>query len=204
MIRPRHALALLLLLPVLTACGGSGSDTGTNSSEAPRCDSVWIDGKTLPEGYEGCIRSDGDLEAAVSTPCDEGRDIVTYEPDGDGFFTETDGKIVQAGEDYANDPAYTAANEACAGAPAADEDATTATCAEVWIVGETLPEDYTGCDAAAGERDLGVKDCDSTGQYAGFMGEGGEVFALLGGEIVSEDADDTTAYDAFYQDCFTG
>lgn len=113
----RSVVAVALLF-ALTACGGGGSASGGDEFQESvdamgKCSAVWIDGKTLPEKYEGCIREDGDIEAGASFECEDGSSIYTYEPDSSGFYTEASGKIVEAGEDYANDPGYAALMDAC-------------------------------------------------------------------------------------------
>jgi hypothetical protein len=52
-------------------------------------------------------------ELGVKTPCPTGADLVTYEPPGDGFFTNKDGEIVDGGEDYAEHPDYKPRFEEC-------------------------------------------------------------------------------------------
>lgn len=114
---PRCVVAFVALI-ALAACGGGGSDSGGDDFQGSidamgKCSDVWVDGETLPKGYEGCVREDGDIEAGVSFECEDGSSIYTYEPSGSGFYTEANGTIVEAGEDYANDPGYAKLTEAC-------------------------------------------------------------------------------------------
>lgn len=108
-------LACLALL-LVAACGGENDAPGAGGGGAPdedrtsspACTDIWVAGQTLPEGYEGCTRPDGDLEAAVSYECTDGGDLVGYD---DRFYVVTPGKIAEiSGED---DPSYAAAYDAC-------------------------------------------------------------------------------------------
>lgn len=115
----RTATALLVLPLLLTGCGGSDDDgpdvnvDGSDPDSTPACADVWVAGEKLPDGYAGCM--DGDtLIASTASECASGdADLVTYEPDGSGFFTLADGTIVEAGEDYANTPEYGPRFEDC-------------------------------------------------------------------------------------------
>jgi hypothetical protein len=80
--------------------------------DLPECADVWVDGRKLPEDYEGC--RDGDTAtAAVSVPCGD-EDIYTHEPDDEsGFFTDRQGVIHDAGANYASDPVYKKVYASC-------------------------------------------------------------------------------------------
>jgi hypothetical protein len=126
MIRLRHTLSLLLVVPILTACGGASDDApnAAASSDSPAAI---------------------DASPAESKP----------------------------------------------------------KCADVWSPGKTIDDAYTGCEPADGEQDLGVKPCSTgSGTFAGYHGQGTEMFAILGQAVVDEDDADLTAYDKFYADCF--
>lgn len=102
---------VLAALLALAGCGSSGSDPILDSvAKMSKCSAVWVDGQTLPAKYEGCIRPDGDIEAAVSYNCTDGAgDLAGYD---DKFFARVGAKIHSyAGDD---DPAYTKEFDTCA------------------------------------------------------------------------------------------
>ena len=86
----KKLLAAVLLAAALTACGG-GNDEPTKepadspsesaaAAELPACPDVWVDGKTLPADYAGCVGEDGKTVAADAKPCGDGPDqYVRYE-----------------------------------------------------------------------------------------------------------------------------
>jgi len=78
----KKLLAAVLLAASLAACGG-GSDEPTQepaespsesaaAAELPKCSDVWVDGKTLPTDYDGCVGDDGKTVAADVQPCGSG------------------------------------------------------------------------------------------------------------------------------------
>ena len=123
----RPIIATLLSLIVLAACGGQENKPTDEvretidaiqdeTAEWPKCSDVWIEGKKLPDDYEGCVRTVGDdevAEAGVKIPCPTGGDLFTYEPPGGGFFTGKDGRIIDGGEEYAEHPEYGPRYEEC-------------------------------------------------------------------------------------------
>lgn len=106
----------MVLLAALTACGSSNSDdkagTSTNSgSGSPKCADVWVAGKTLPGGYDGCMNDDGSIEAFVTSDCEDGGELGSYD---DRFWVRLPGgKITAVQGEMADDPAYKAAYDAC-------------------------------------------------------------------------------------------
>lgn len=83
----RMALAALTIAAVASGCGSGGG-----SSE---CSEIWVDGKTLPEGYDGCMQ-DGSLVLYTATQCDDGTERVTFNSAGE-FWADADG-LISAGE----------------------------------------------------------------------------------------------------------
>jgi hypothetical protein len=78
----KKLLAAVLLAASLAACGG-GNDEPTQepvespsesaaTADLPQCSEVWVDGKTLPSDYDGCVRDDGNAVAADVKPCGSG------------------------------------------------------------------------------------------------------------------------------------
>ena len=74
-------------LVVLSGCGSdsevatdpAATDTAaTSDSGMPACDSVWVDGRTLPQKYHGCTAAAG-LIAPVRHRCEYGVSIVLYD-----------------------------------------------------------------------------------------------------------------------------
>jgi ABC-type Fe3+-hydroxamate transport system substrate-binding protein len=93
----KATLAAILLAVTLSACGGSDEPVeeepttpseATSAAELPQCSDVWVDGKTIPADYEGCVGEDGKTVAADAKPCGPGpeqfvqyqyvKDDVTY------------------------------------------------------------------------------------------------------------------------------
>ncbi|HEY6548181.1 MAG TPA: hypothetical protein VI589_09755 [Vicinamibacteria bacterium] len=56
-------LALVLALVPLAACGDQPA-----SETLPDCSDVWVDGRTLPEDYEGCME-DGTIQVSETKKC---------------------------------------------------------------------------------------------------------------------------------------
>jgi hypothetical protein len=84
----KNVIVAILLTVCLTACGGGDDEptststpeapTETTAAELPECSEVWVDGKTLPADYEGCVR-DGETVEANPQPCGDGPDeFVQY------------------------------------------------------------------------------------------------------------------------------
>lgn len=72
-------------------------------------------------------------------------------------------------------------------------------CAEVWVVGERLPDDYEGCVDAEGTLQVSeIKDCTSAeGRFTTF---GDNLFAMLGEEIHRDTG--SLEYRQIYGTCF--
>lgn len=73
-------------------------------------------------------------------------------------------------------------------------------CSDIWVDGQTLPEDYDGCENDGGSIEAAATiECDSgIGTFATYQDE---FFALLGGEI-TEAPSDSDEYAAAYEECF--
>ncbi|MFN8195605.1 MAG: hypothetical protein U0R80_15140 [Nocardioidaceae bacterium] len=70
--RTRRTLLLLAAAPlVLVGCGDGGSDEKASpaSESMPACASVWVEGKTLPADYAGCVDADGVLQVSEIKEC---------------------------------------------------------------------------------------------------------------------------------------
>lgn len=68
-------------------------------------------------------------------------------------------------------------------------------CADVWVEGETLPEDYEGCMDGDMTVALVTSDCTDGSRLTGYDDR---YWALLGGEIKDAGAEDATAADPEY------
>ena len=92
--------------------GGSGDSGADVISGTPACSEVWFAGGTLPEGYDGCERVDGNLEAAVVQECTDGSEFTGFD---DRYWAVLGGEIKDAGAPDAttDDPEYQADYEAC-------------------------------------------------------------------------------------------
>lgn len=72
-------------------------------------------------------------------------------------------------------------------------------CEDVWVDGETLPEDYEGCDNGGTIEAAASIECDSgSGVFVTYQDQ---FHALLGGEI-TEAASSSEEYAAAYEECF--
>ncbi|MGZ4455389.1 MAG: hypothetical protein ACXVGM_17460 [Oryzihumus sp.] len=128
----RHlgAIALTLALPlgaVLTACGDDSSTptaadpnpTGASTSAAspspsvpgPQCSDVWVAGKQLPGGFQGCyegakrVKPDGRY-------CEFGKSLYTYDH---RYFAVRNGTIMLASKGFAHDAKYQDTLRKCSG-----------------------------------------------------------------------------------------
>lgn len=120
--RLRRAIAVPALLLVLGACGDDPADTaaaesadGSSSdavtSDLPACDSVWVDGEKLPEGYSGCF--DGTEEiGADKRSCSFGKPIVTFD---DRFYAVPGAVVNEVEGSLEDDEAFQSALASCTG-----------------------------------------------------------------------------------------
>jgi hypothetical protein len=85
----KNAIAAILLAATVVACGGGDEEPTTPSTsetpsetaaaELPECSEVWVDGKTIPADYEGCVRG-GETVEANAKPCGDGpEEFVQYQ-----------------------------------------------------------------------------------------------------------------------------
>lgn len=131
----RNAAAVpcvLLLLPLLGACGGGGDDeasdpaagSSTSSSAtsspssspsasvppgAPQCEDVWVEGADLPRSYDGCV----DLDVFVprdAVPCSSGQRLISYD---DRFYGVAGGEVRVSDEALDDDADYRDALRSC-------------------------------------------------------------------------------------------
>lgn len=75
-------------------------------------------------------------------------------------------------------------------------------CSEVWVEGETLPENYEGCDEGDAVSAPAISECGD----AEWTSYNDEFYAKLGGEIfaVEGEMSDDPAYGKFYNECAGG
>jgi hypothetical protein len=79
----------------------------------------------------------------------------------------------------------------------ADVTSGTPTCSDVWVAGQTLPEDYDGCERDDGNLEAAVvQECTDGSEFTGFDDR---YWAVLGGEIKDAGAPDATTDDPEYQ-----
>lgn len=72
-------------------------------------------------------------------------------------------------------------------------------CEDIWVEGETLPDDYEGCDNDGAIEVAATIECDSgVGTFVTYQDE---FHALLGGEI-TEAPSSSEEYAAAYEECF--
>jgi len=99
----------------VTSSGTEGGAPGTQSStpgsefmppdadkaaeSLPKCSDIWVEGKTLPEDYEGCQNTGGGLDRGANYACTDGKaDLIGH---NDQFFARLGGQIKAYGEDEA-------------------------------------------------------------------------------------------------------
>lgn len=88
-------------------------------------------------------------------------------------------------------------------APVSDapESSGTPTCSDVWVVGETLPEDYEGCEEGDTLFASVTQDCKDGSVFTSYDDR---FYAVLGGPIAANVEGDDPAYSAFYDACLGG
>lgn len=72
-----------------TAASGSPAPSESQAPTAPACADVWVDGGTLPQGYQSCAEGDVTVPADA-LGCSSGQEIVRY---ADRFFAVPGGMI---------------------------------------------------------------------------------------------------------------
>jgi hypothetical protein len=94
----RYLVVAAFTLFALTGCAG-------NNPEVPDCSDVWVEGNTLPKGYDGCERPDRSVGASAYE-CEDGKgELASY---ADRFVARPGGRIYSKDE-----AAYTAELESC-------------------------------------------------------------------------------------------
>ena len=122
--RPRAgvlaAVGMAAGLLLMSSCGEDSSSTADDtSSDAstsassdsgwPGCSDVWVDGGTIPKGYEGCVADDGTEVKADKQTCSSGQVLVTYDDSGYGVV----GGPVNLTDSLKTDSGYKGARQAC-------------------------------------------------------------------------------------------
>lgn len=109
-------MAAAALVVLAAGCGTeNGGSPGSSESSAdaggsPACSEVWVDGATLPTGYDGCYAA-GVKVGAVKHRCGFGSPIVEY----DGRFYAVVGKQVNETPDLATSAQFKRALASCQG-----------------------------------------------------------------------------------------
>lgn len=91
-----------------TTAGDESSSSATSDSGWPDCSAVWVDGGTVPKGYEGCV-ADGDEVKADRQQCSSGQVLVTYD---DRYYGVVGGPV-NVTESLKTDSGYKGARRAC-------------------------------------------------------------------------------------------
>jgi hypothetical protein len=122
-LRRLPAVAALLVAVLVTGCG---TDTGsedraddqsqTPSSTAPEatgepCSSVWVDGATLPRGYDGCDDG-GSFVSRDVLECSSGQRMVRFD---DHYYAVLGGTISETESVLDEDSGYRDAVASCRG-----------------------------------------------------------------------------------------
>lgn len=77
----------------------------------PACDDVWVDGRTFPERYRGCL--DGDrVVQAESTYCEFGTRLFYF---GNRYYAVPNGPVNLTEKGLARDPGFQKALRKCGG-----------------------------------------------------------------------------------------
>jgi len=74
-------------------------DADKAAESLPKCSDIWVEGKTLPEDYEGCQNTGSGLDRGANYACTDGKaDLIGH---NDQFFARLGGQIKAYGEDEA-------------------------------------------------------------------------------------------------------
>jgi hypothetical protein len=68
-----------LALGAASSCTGEPEPAAHDSSGAPRCQDVWVEGKVLPRDYAGCAGAAGNVTSPVLSECADGSRVATHE-----------------------------------------------------------------------------------------------------------------------------
>lgn len=65
------------LVFTLAACGGSGDGESFDTAlgDLPDCASIWVEGETLPDGYDGCAVSEDEPIGEAMYDCTTGEEM---------------------------------------------------------------------------------------------------------------------------------
>jgi hypothetical protein len=85
-------------------------DGDSDQGGYPPCADVWLDGKKLPEEYDGCDNLDGSIAGSSWQDCTDGSRLYTHDS---RFFTLADRRIVDAGGDILDDRGFEKRSRAC-------------------------------------------------------------------------------------------
>lgn len=121
--RPRTsvlaAMGMAAVVLLMSSCGedssptadDASSDASTTTSDSgwPACSDVWVDGGTIPKGYQGCVDDDGTEVKADKQSCSSGQVLVTYD---DTYYGVVGGPVNQT-ESLKTDSGYKGARQAC-------------------------------------------------------------------------------------------
>ncbi|WP_181312346.1 hypothetical protein [Nocardioides campestrisoli] len=132
LLRQTGAVVLTTLLLGLAACGDDAGDGDGGSAaegspsvsvsptpsesvvadpDAPACDEVWVAGKRIPGGYDGCQGEDGFVPADTLS-CSSGQVLVRYD---DRFYGVRGGKAKVTESTLADDDRYRDSVARCRG-----------------------------------------------------------------------------------------
>lgn len=118
--RPRTrvlaAVGVAAVALLLSSCGEDSSTTADDTSSSaqtsgsgwPDCSTVWVDGGTVPKGYQGCV-ADGTEVKADRQQCSSGQVLVTYD---DRYYGVVGGPV-NVTESLKTDSGYKGARRAC-------------------------------------------------------------------------------------------
>jgi hypothetical protein len=92
------------------AAPASPTKTSADSGGLPACDTIWVDGQTLPQHYRGCVL-DGKTVISERHRCEYGTGIVEY----DGRFYAVPGNRINETADLDSSAAFKKALGSCQG-----------------------------------------------------------------------------------------